>query len=105
MFIFLSTKNRFWWQWQGDKPNKDAVNFMNNNYPPGFTYADFGNEFKAEFFDPDEWAQIFNASGAKYVVLTSKHHEGYCLWPSANSWNWNAQVYSNYTYSLLNLIS
>jgi alpha-L-fucosidase len=36
------------------------------------------------------WAQIFKKSGAKYVVLTSKHHEGYTLWPSAQSWNWNS---------------
>ena len=34
---------------------------------------------------------MFNrASGAKYVVLTSKHHEGYTLWPSKTSWNWNS---------------
>lgn len=64
---------------------------MNKNYPPGFTYADFGNQFQAEFFNPDDWADLFNASGAKYVVLTSKHHEGYCLWPSKNSWNWNSK--------------
>jgi alpha-L-fucosidase len=63
---------------------------MKNNYPPGFTYGDFANQFRAEFFNPDDWADIFNASGAKYVVLTSKHHEGYCNWPSANSWNWNS---------------
>ena len=41
-------------------------------------------------FDPTEWASIFKRSGAKYIVLTSKHHEGFALWPSAQSWNWNA---------------
>ena len=30
------------------------------------------------------------ASGAKYVVLTTKHCEGFTLWPSKYSWNWNA---------------
>jgi alpha-L-fucosidase len=46
--------------------------------------------FKAELFDPDKWAGLFKESGAKYVVLTSKHHEGFTLWPSAQSWNWNS---------------
>ena len=39
--------------------------------------------FNAELFDPDHWADVFQRSGAKYVVLTSKHHEGFALWPSA----------------------
>jgi len=78
----------FWWDWEGSPPQKDVVDFMKKNYPPDFTYADFAKEFKAEFFDPDSWADLFQESGAKYVVLTSKHHEGFCMWPSANSWNW-----------------
>lgn len=49
---------------------------MEANYPPGFSYEDFGPLFTAEFFDPNQWADILKASGAKYVVLTSKHHEG-----------------------------
>ena len=57
-------------------PDKDTVNFMAKYYPVDFTYADFGSEFKAEFFDPNQWAQLIQKSGAKYVVLTSKHHEG-----------------------------
>lgn len=46
--------------------------------------------FKAELFNPDQWAELFKESGAKYIVLTSKHHEGFTLWPSAQSWNWNS---------------
>lgn len=38
---------------------------MERSYPPGFTYADFAPRFQAEFFDPEEWADLFQASGAK----------------------------------------
>ncbi len=59
------------------------------------SYYQFADDFKAELFNPDEWAKVFEQSGAKYIVLTSKHHDGFCLWPSeqANStWGrqWNA---------------
>ncbi len=59
-------------------------------YGPKHKYPDFAGQFKAELFDPQQWADVFVRSGAKYVVLTSKHHEGFCLWPSEQSWNWNA---------------
>ena len=55
-----------------------------------FRYQDFAPMFRAEYFQPQEWADLFQKAGAKYVVLTSKHHEGFALWPSAQSWNWNA---------------
>ncbi len=35
---------------------------------------------QAELFDPDQWADTFKRSGAKYIVLTSKHHDGFCMW-------------------------
>lgn len=79
----------FWWYWQGQN-DTTHVDFMKQNYPPNFQYGDFAPQFTAEFFDPNEWAQLFQASGAKYVVLTSKHHEGYTNWPSVSSWNWNS---------------
>ncbi|KAI0209806.1 Alpha-L-fucosidase [Lamellibrachia satsuma] len=79
----------FWWNWQGAK-SKSEVDFMKNNYRPDFTYADFAPSFTAELFNPNEWADILKASGAKYVVLTSKHHEGFTNWPSKVSFNWNS---------------
>uniref|UniRef100_A0A8C5KTJ9 Alpha-L-fucosidase n=1 Tax=Jaculus jaculus TaxID=51337 RepID=A0A8C5KTJ9_JACJA len=79
----------FWWYWQKEQRPK-FVEFMKNNYPPGFKYEDFGPLFTAKFFNAKQWASILQASGAKYVVLTSKHHEGFPLWGSKHSWNWNA---------------
>jgi len=35
--------------------------------------------FTAELYDPEEWARYFKAAGANYAVLTTKHHEGFCL--------------------------
>ncbi|XP_051844195.1 tissue alpha-L-fucosidase [Antechinus flavipes] len=79
----------FWWSWQGQHESK-YEDFMRQNYPPGFSYADFAPQFRASFYEPKKWAELFEASGARYVVLTSKHHEGYTLWPSSTSWNWNS---------------
>ena len=79
----------FWWYWKG-LPEPDVYFFMKQNYPPNFEYADFATQFKAEFYDPNYWSDIIEASGANYVVITTKHHEGFCLWPSNHSFNWNA---------------
>lgn len=51
-------------------------------YGADYAYENFAPQFRAELFDPDHWADVFARSGAKYVVLTSKHHEGFTLWPS-----------------------
>lgn len=69
--------------------------FHKRVYGSEIPYQDFAPQFKAELFDPDHWAEVFANSGAKYVVLTSKHHEGFTLWPSkdaSRTWGrpWNA---------------
>jgi alpha-L-fucosidase len=61
------------------------------------TYYDLADQFKAELYNPDEWARLFEKSGAKYMVLTSKHHDGYALWPNndaSRTWGrgWNSLV-------------
>ena len=59
-------------------------------YGPNFRYQDFAPMFKAELFNATEWAELFRRSGARYTVPTSKHHEGFAIWPSDQAWNWNS---------------
>lgn len=84
-----------WYWYRINEGQEDFKAFHNKNYGPNFPYQQFESQFKAELFNPKQWADIFKRSGARYVVLTSKHHEGYTLWQSAESdrdWNrvWNA---------------
>lgn len=56
--------------------------------PPEFGYKDMIPEFKAENWNPDEWAKLFTEVGAKYVVLTAEHHDGWANWDSdLTPWN------------------
>ncbi len=86
------------WYWNhiaDKKPDNVWWQFHRKNFGENFEYQEFAPRFRAELFDPDQWADIFARSGAKYIVPTSKHHEGFCLWPSAEAdrtWGrpWNA---------------
>ncbi|MET9661819.1 alpha-L-fucosidase [Streptomyces sp. NPDC006510] len=47
-------------------------------------YTAFGGDFNDALagWDPTAWARGFRAAGARYAVLVTKHHDGFCLWPS-----------------------
>ena len=71
-----------------------AQQFHNRVYGAEFEYPDFVPDFKAELYDPAEWAALFKRSGAKWALLTTKHHDGFELWPSSQASGydreWNA---------------
>jgi alpha-L-fucosidase len=95
------------WYWERLRAPGDAASakdqkirdetraFHERNYGRDFDYASFAPQFRAEMFQPDDWAKTIKGSGAKYVVLVSKHHDGFALWPSKEadaSWGrpWNS---------------
>lgn len=72
----------------------EIYDYHTKTYGKDFPYYNFGDMFKADLFNPTVWANLFEKAGAKYVVLTTKHHDGYCLWPSKEAndrgFSWNS---------------
>lgn len=77
------------------KPTQSQLAWQDMEYylfahfgPNTFTDLEWGkgNE-RAEVFDPaqldcEQWCRIAKAAGAKGIIITAKHHDGFCLWPS-----------------------
>ncbi len=63
--------------------------YMSNAKVPQATYRAFARDFTAANYDPAAWAALFEEAGAKYVVITAKHHDGFALYGSKVS-DWNA---------------
>ena len=55
-----------------------------------FGYKDFIPMFKAEKFNASEWAELFREAGARYVIPTAEHHDGFAMYDSKLT-RWNAK--------------
>jgi alpha-L-fucosidase len=53
-----------------------------NESTPEEKYNKYAKYFDPDLYDPKDWARQAKAAGMKYVVLTTKHHEGFCMWDS-----------------------
>lgn len=79
-----------WYMKQLENPDGEVRAFHNKVYGADFHYEDFVGGFKAELFDAAKWADLFKRSGAKYINLVSKHHDGFCMYKTDHAWNWNS---------------
>ncbi|MDX2442411.1 MAG: alpha-L-fucosidase [Bacteroidales bacterium] len=76
---WMQTKSLFG---NGKFSGTEVWDYHVKTYGEDFPYYKFGDMFKADLFEPDDWANLFVKSGSKYIVVTSKHHDGYTFWQS-----------------------
>lgn len=89
--IFGSYAEWYYASVYGNYKNIEDKNFHKNVFG-NIEYRDFAKQFKCELFNCKEFIKTIKSSGAKYIVVTAKHHDGYCMWKTDNKYKktWNA---------------
>jgi alpha-L-fucosidase len=77
---------------------------MNDAKIPKSEYEKFAKQFNPVKFDADEWVRIAKDAGVKYIVITSKHHDGFAMWGSKVS-DYNIVNYAPYGKDALKALS
>ena len=67
-------------EWKGEKISGIGEWIMERAKIPVSEYEQLAKQFNPVKFDAEEWVQIAKNAGMKYIVITSKHHDGFCLW-------------------------
>lgn len=68
--------------WQGKPIGGIGEWIMNSANIPVAEYEPLAKQFNPVAYDPAGWARLAKQAGVKYLVITSKHHEGFCLFDS-----------------------
>jgi alpha-L-fucosidase len=84
-------KNGTWYPYFMYQKGTSQFDFHTSHFghPSVFGYKDLIPLLKAERFDPDEWAELFKRSGARFAGPVGEHHDGFAMWDSTLT-EWNA---------------
>lgn len=90
--------------YNGEKIDGGGEWIMKTGQIPADKYEEFAHQFNPEKFDAKEWVKTAKDAGMKYIVITSKHHDGFALWDSEVS-NYNIVDYAPYGKDVLKELS
>ena len=89
MFIHFGVYAQWGGMYHGHKMNKGGAEWiMNRSKIPIQEYKDSARNFNPSKYDAEAWVKIAKDAGMKYIVITSKHHDGFAMFDSkASDWN------------------
>ncbi|MGB6219947.1 alpha-L-fucosidase [Haloferula sp.] len=82
LFIHYGVYSVLGGEWQGKATRAYAEWIQANSKIPSDKYYPLAAQFNPEKLDADEWVKTAKEAGMTYMVITTKHHEGFCLWDS-----------------------
>jgi len=82
MFIHFGLYSVAGGQWNGQRTGGAGEWIMHDMKIPSGEYARLAGQFNPINFDASKWARLAASAGMKYIVITTKHHDGFCLWDS-----------------------
>jgi len=83
MFIHWGAYSTAGGEWKGETNHHEWLQFTAKI--PLAEYTEFAKTFNPKDFDPDQWVTIAKNAGMKYMVITSKHHDGITMYDSKSS--------------------
>jgi alpha-L-fucosidase len=82
MFIHWGVYSQAGGEWKGKKVNGYAEHLMRKEKVSRAEYLQLAHQFNPIKFNADEWVRTAKAAGMRYMIITSKHHDGFAMFPS-----------------------
>lgn len=89
----IKLKQSRWYSTHRAADKSDFYDYRLRTFGPDWNYDDGFKNFTAANWDPKAWVDLIYASGAKYFVLTTKHHDGFALFNTSETTNRNSLLY------------
>src|SRR5678815_2777765 len=82
MFIHWGVYSQAGGEWKGKKVSGYAEHLMRKERISRTDYLQLAHQFDPEKFNAEEWVKNAKAAGMHYMIITSKHHDGFAMYPS-----------------------
>ena len=89
MFIHWGLYSQLAGEWQDQKVTGGAEWIQKYLEIPSSQYSPLAKKFTAPRFNADAWVMAMANAGVKYLCITTKHHDGFCMWPTKLNNDWN----------------
>ena len=92
MFIHWGLYSQLAGEWQDQSITGGAEWIQNYLQIPSSQYSPLAKTWNPSKYNAREWVRLMKAAGIKYICITTKHHDGFCLWPTKMNVDWNIGV-------------
>jgi alpha-L-fucosidase len=89
MFIHWGLYSQLGGEWKDQHVTGGAEWIQKYLEIPSSQYSPLAKTFDAPDFDADTWVKAIASAGIKYLCITTKHHDGFCMWPTKLNDDWN----------------